>query len=438
MRRIIGAAAAAALAVACGSYPSAGTPPVIPADVEEILAPVVRDRVAQDFDGMATDGVLAGYLKEVAERLSPTLRRLIPSHHGLRIWTVNAGGSCCFPALAGDVLISRGLVMFCDNEDELAAAILLEAVKAALGYARREIFRWVPPAVDLAAAAATIRSGRARHGQPAETAPTWIAVEWLARGVHSSAYPAAVEEEADRHVVRILAETDYNPMALPTLIRRILAREVDSGGYAVQRQLSEARAGTAERRIREHFAGAAARPWETRRFDRGTRRVEAVRKAFALIEHGQAALARGHLELALQYLDQAVSLRPDPFFLLSRGRARLAANRPADAEADLSLAIQRTHKIEPLFRVRALARHALGNYSGAAADLREAVDLVRRTGSYLLLGECEERQNRFEAARIAYTQVLALSGFDPALPPPSNAAIEARQAYDRLQLIRRR
>jgi predicted Zn-dependent protease len=436
MTRPLGAATIAALA-ACGSAAPTNRP-LPSASVEEILGPVVRDRVAHDFDGMTTDTDLAAYLRRVAARLSPVLQRLIPSPHELRVWVVNAGGSSCFPVLAGDVLVSRGLVMFCDNEDQLAAVILGEAIQASLGNARSEIFRHVPRTIDLTAAAAEIRSGRARHGQPAETAPTWIAVEWLARGVSAARFTADQEDEADHHIIRMLVEANYNPMAHPILIRRFLNKEVDSGGYSHRHRLYEARAGTAERRIREHFAGAAGRQWETKRFDQGTRRAEAVRKAFALIEHGESALALGHTDLALKHLNQAVEMRADPFFLLARGRARMAGNQPAEAEADFSLAIQRTHKIESLFRARARARHAQGNYSGAASDLAEAVDLVRRIDSFLLLGECEERQNRFPAARVAYVNCLALCGFDPGRPPPSGAAAEARQAFERLEILRGR
>ncbi|HLG43021.1 MAG TPA: hypothetical protein VI643_06620, partial [Planctomycetota bacterium] len=297
----------------------------------------------------------------------------------------------------------------------------------------------LPNGLMLDRAADETRSGRARAGEPSETASTWIAVNALSRAVESARFTSAQEEEADRHVIRVLVESNHNPSALTAILLRILRKEVDSGRYGDLHRVTEARAGGIARHISEHYASAMGRQYETRRFDAGTRRAEQIRKAFTWVEHAEVSLARGDTARALKYLDDAVALRPsDPFLLLARGRARFAANQPAEAEIDFNAAISRTHGIESLFVGRARARHALGSYATAADDLREAVDLARRPESFLLLGECEERQARYNAARAALVNCITLAGFDPSTVPPSHAPAAAREAYDRLQIVLRR
>ncbi|HEY6391723.1 MAG TPA: tetratricopeptide repeat protein [Bryobacteraceae bacterium] len=97
--------------------------------------------------------------------------------------------------------------------------------------------------------------------------------------------------------------------------------------------------------------------------------------ADAYANRGAARAGAGDFRQALPDLDEALRIRPDSADLLNRGVILLAMNDPAKALLDFDEAIRLSPLMGRAYSSRAEARQALGDRTGATADLRRASEL---------------------------------------------------------------
>jgi len=128
-----------------------------------------------------------------------------------------------FAAPGGTILITRGMLKLCANEDELAAALAHEVAHVAHRDGVNSIAksRRAEKAAERRVAAAKERGGRA-----AEMASMFEgSINDMFKTIATNGYGRTAEWAADQEALRTLQRAGYNPAALATLLTKMVAQE---------------------------------------------------------------------------------------------------------------------------------------------------------------------------------------------------------------------
>jgi predicted Zn-dependent protease len=128
-----------------------------------------------------------------------------------------------FACPGGIILITRGMLKLCANEDELAAALAHEVAHVANRDGINSIAksRWAEVVADRRIAAAKERGGRA-----AEMATLYEgSINDVFKSIATNGYGRTAEWAADQEALRTLNRAGYNPGALASLLTKMLAQE---------------------------------------------------------------------------------------------------------------------------------------------------------------------------------------------------------------------
>ncbi len=140
-----------------------------------------------------------------------------------------------FACPGGLILITRGFLRMCDNEDELAAALAHEVGHVANRDGIKSIkkARWS----EVAAIVKTERAKR-RGGTMAELVTLYgDAIIDVRKTMAVNGYGRQSEWAADQEALRTLTAAGYNPGALASLLRKMAAHEkqAQAGGHGIHR-----------------------------------------------------------------------------------------------------------------------------------------------------------------------------------------------------------
>ena len=128
-----------------------------------------------------------------------------------------------FACPGGIILITRGLLKLCADEDELAAALAHEVAHVAHRDGINSIVksRWAEVAAERRIAAAKERGGR-----PARLATLFEgSINDVFQSIATNGYSRTAEWAADQEALRTLSRAGYNPEALASLLTKMLAQE---------------------------------------------------------------------------------------------------------------------------------------------------------------------------------------------------------------------
>lgn len=128
-----------------------------------------------------------------------------------------------FACPGGIILITRGMLKMCANEDELAAALAHEVAHVAHRDGINSIVksRWAEVVADRRIAAAKERGGRA-----AEMATLYEgSINDVFKSIATNGYSRTAEWAADQEALRTLSRAGYNPGALASLLTKMVAQE---------------------------------------------------------------------------------------------------------------------------------------------------------------------------------------------------------------------
>jgi predicted Zn-dependent protease len=128
-----------------------------------------------------------------------------------------------FACPGGTILITRGMLKLCANEDELAAALAHEVAHVAHRDGINSIAksRWAEVVADRRLAAAKERGGRA-----AEMATLYEgSINDVFKSIATNGYGRTAEWAADQEALRTLSRAGYNPDALAALLTKMVAQE---------------------------------------------------------------------------------------------------------------------------------------------------------------------------------------------------------------------
>ena len=129
-----------------------------------------------------------------------------------------------------------------------------------------------------------------------------------------------------------------------------------------------------------------------------------------LLRKGQAALAEGSSQAAVEYFRQAAATKPDnPQIPISAAAAALRANRPEVAVEVLTPAAKRFPNSPAVHRMLGAAYYRTGDYKSSQVALQQALSLDKSSAlSYLLMGCTLAKLGQNEAAEAHFRQARTL------------------------------
>ncbi|MHB8069446.1 MAG: M48 family metalloprotease [Desulfobaccales bacterium] len=228
---------AAALLLAWGEVFSQALPPTTRAEMRVARMQQATQRVSEPDEyrlgravaarilatyPLVQDPQLQIYVNEVGQALARKSSRP-HTFRGYHFAVLESPEPNAFAAPGGTILITRGLLKLCADEDELAAALAHEAAHVAHRDGINSIAksRWAEVVADRRVAAAKERGGRA-----AEMATLYEgSINDVFKSIATNGYGRTAEWAADQEALRTLKRAGYNPAALATLLTKMVAQE---------------------------------------------------------------------------------------------------------------------------------------------------------------------------------------------------------------------
>ena len=171
---------------------------------------------------LVQDPQLQLYVNEVGQAVARKSSRP-RTYRGYHFAVLESLEPNAFAAPGGTILITRGLLKLCANEDELAAALAHEVAHVAHRDGINSIVksRWAEVVAARRVAAAKERGGRA-----AEMATLFEgSINDVFKTIATNGYSRTAEWAADQEALRTLNRAGYNPAALATLLTKMVSQE---------------------------------------------------------------------------------------------------------------------------------------------------------------------------------------------------------------------
>lgn len=228
---------AVALLLACGVAFSQAFPPATRAEMrvarmqqatqnvsepdEYRLGRAVAARVLATTP-LVQDPQLQLYVNEVGQTVARKSSRP-RTFRGYHFAVLESAEPNAFAAPGGTILLTRGLLKLCANEDELAAALAHEVAHVAHRDGINSIAksRWAEVVAERRVAAAKERGGKA-----AEMANLFEgSINDVFKSIATNGYGRTAEWAADQEALRTLKRAGYNPAALAALLTKMVEQE---------------------------------------------------------------------------------------------------------------------------------------------------------------------------------------------------------------------
>jgi predicted Zn-dependent protease len=193
----------------------------VPEASEYRLGRAVAARILTGYQ-LAQDLKLQLYVNEVGRTVARKSSRP-DTFRGYHFAVLESPEPNAFACPGGIILITRGMLKLCGNEDEVAAALAHEVAHVAHrdGVNSVASSRWAAVVADRRIAAAKERGGRA-----AEMAAHYEdSINDVFKTMATNGYSRAAEWAADQEALRTLSRAGYNPQALASLLTKMLTQE---------------------------------------------------------------------------------------------------------------------------------------------------------------------------------------------------------------------
>jgi len=188
---------------------------------EYLLGRAVAARILSQHP-LAQDPRLQLYINAVGQTVARKSSRP-KTYRGYHFAVLESPEPNAFACPGGTILITRGMLKLCANEDELAAALAHEVAHVAHRDGINSIVksRWAEVAAERRIAAAKERGGR-----PARLATLFEgSINDVFKAIATNGYSRVAEWAADQEALRTLSRAGYNPQALATLLAKMVSQE---------------------------------------------------------------------------------------------------------------------------------------------------------------------------------------------------------------------
>ncbi len=302
----------------------------------------------------------------------------------------------------GKIAINRGLLLYLEDEAQLAAVLGHEIVHAAARHGASQMTR-----------TSILGAGSQLIGLLAQTQDV-PGAGFISDGANITAaafnarYGRNDELESDEYGMLYMEKLGYDPQAAVELQETFVqlsegrSRDALSNLFA-SHPPSEDRVNANQARARTMSGNLRNR----QAFQRATAQIRRDAKAYELHSEGLAMAQGGDLTGGLRLVEQALNQQPNEnLFWDSKGRILSNQKRYAEAEDAFSRAIRINPELFSGYLGRGIARLEQKQLDAARGDLNQAQALLQTGAGVFMLGRLEAESGNLDEAR-AYFQSIA-------------------------------
>lgn len=302
----------------------------------------------------------------------------------------------------GKIAINSGLLLYLQDEAQLAAVLSHEIVHAAARHGASQMSRGT--LINLGAQVAAMASQSAGYGDLGSVAQLGAAA-WMAR------YGREDELESDQYGMDYMVRAGYDPEAAVELQETFVQLSQNQQQDFVS-GLFASHPPSAERVARNRQKARTLPKGGVRNQANYQRRISQLRKdqpVYKAQEAAVAALKNKDARTALILLDGARDLQPrDSYTWELRGHAWRLLEQNDKAEQAFTTAISKNPDYYSPYLSRGVLRYAEGDQSAARSDLEKSLSLLPTPAAGYYLGEISAAAGKLSAA-IKYFQLGAQS-----------------------------
>ena len=335
------------------------------------------------------DAELQGYVAEVGKKLATfSAQPDLP----FEFVVINNSVPNAWALPGGKIAINRGLLMYLEDEAQLAAVLSHEIVHAAARHSAAQMSRGTLLSLGVMAVGVTVKENR--NDQLYSLASQAGAAAWLAK------YGRDDELEADYYGMNYMAQAGYDPEGAVELQETFVSLSNDkatsflSGLFASHPP--------SMKRVEANRIKAKTLPSGDRgrtRFQTAIRQLKKDELAYEAAEKAKEALQKDDPRSALSSLDKAIALQPNEFsFWVLRGKAWKALNKRDNADKAFSTAIRKNPDHFSGYLERGILRHDKGEREKGLTDIKLSYALLPTPAASYYLGEAEMSAKNYAKA----------------------------------------
>lgn len=304
----------------------------------------------------------------------------------------------------GKIAINRGLLMYLEDESQLAAVLAHEIVHAAARHGASQMTRGTLSNMGIVAIG--IGTAGREGAQFYSMASQLGAAAWMAK------YGRDDELESDYYGMNYMAKAGYEPSGAVELqqvfVKLSEGRQADflSGLFASHPP--------SIKRVQANTARAQTLPRGQRykaRYQKAIAQLSRDASAYKAAEAGAAALKKKDGKTALNKLDRAIALQPgEASFWELRGQAWKMIDNDSNAEKAFTTAIGKNPEYFSGYLARGILRHDRGQKDLGLADIKRSYALLPTPAASYYLGESAMASQQYQQAASYFKQAVAAGG----------------------------
>jgi predicted Zn-dependent protease len=304
----------------------------------------------------------------------------------------------------GKIAINRGLLMYLEDESQLAAVLAHEIVHAAARHGASKMTRGALGNIGIAALG--IGTAGREGAQLYSMASQLGAAAWMAK------YGRDDELESDYYGMNYMAKAGYEPDGAVEL-QQVFVKLSEGRQTDFLRGLFASHPPSIKR-VQANIAKAQTLPRGQRYKARYQTAIAQLRKdanAYKAAEAGAAALKKKDGKAALNELDRAIAIQPgEASFWELRGQAWKMINNDSNAEKAFTTAIGKNPEYFSGYLARGILRYDRGQKDLGLADIKSSYALLPTPAASYYLGESALASQQYQQAASYFKQAIAAGG----------------------------
>ncbi len=292
----------------------------------------------------------------------------------------------------GKIAINRGLLVYLEDEAQLAAVLGHEVTHAAAEHGANQMMRG--QLLNLGVAVTGVAASGSDYGDLISTGAVLGAQAFQAR------YSRDDELQADRYGIDFMVAAGYEPQAAVELQQKFV--ELSQGRQSdffsnlfASHPPSQERVQKNRQRVQNLPSGARNKA----AYQKAIAQLVADKAAYDAHENAMAAAGENNFDSALNLVNEAIKKQPrEALFHITKGQLLLAKNQNNDALKSFTTAVNKNPEYFMAYLGRGLTEKKLGQASAAKADLEKSSQLLATTVAAYHLGELELNAGNRQAA----------------------------------------
>ncbi|MFN3504862.1 MAG: M48 family metalloprotease [Caldimicrobium sp.] len=351
-----------------------------------------------EFEGIYPEEETQNYIKILGEKLARQSIRQMP----YQFYLVNSGIVNAFALPGGPVVITRGLFLTLENEDELAGILGHE-----IGHIER---RHHASFIEKQFALSIILQIGSLLLPQNLTGEALFQLGRISAGLLSLKFSRDQEREADESALNIILKAGYSPEGMLKVFERFKKMEKSRPPeWLSTHPLPDSRIKEWQEKL-EIIKPSGAYIKNTPSFDKIKNKLIETQSSFKELEKGKAAFKERDFEKAKSHLNRALEIYPKnvPAYLYL-SRIYLRENNPSLAKEQAFRALKYNPELYSAHYLCGLSEFNLQNWERAIAYFEKTKKLIPFEGAtYYYAGRSYEQVGNFPAAKENYKKALEL------------------------------